>query len=141
MLMRPSYNICSQNQGCPCARQGHNPVPGQAQRTVSHGHCPHADSGCPSCASSQAASCTKPVNSSDECGAKKMACDHASRSGCRSMQDEAPLNTFPLGNSYVPMQPWCRLYTPSNGFCRGTLFEALDYPFLCTNCPDERRGL
>ncbi len=36
----------------------------------------------------------------------------------------------PLAAAYVPMQRWRALYTPQDGFPRGTIFEELDKPFL-----------
>lgn len=36
----------------------------------------------------------------------------------------------PLAMSYVPIQVWQMLYTPEDGFMRGTIFEQLDLPFI-----------
>ncbi|MCL2578787.1 MAG: spore coat associated protein CotJA [Oscillospiraceae bacterium] len=35
-----------------------------------------------------------------------------------------------LGMAYIPMQVWGNLYTPEDGFARGTIFEELDLPFV-----------
>ena len=36
----------------------------------------------------------------------------------------------PLAMAYVPMQEWDKLYSAEEGFCRGTLFCELDFPFI-----------
>lgn len=36
----------------------------------------------------------------------------------------------PVGMMYVPFQRWEYVYDPQVGFERGTIFEALDKPFL-----------
>ena len=36
----------------------------------------------------------------------------------------------PLAMSYVPMQVWQKLYSPQDGFARGTIFMQLDLPFI-----------
>ena len=36
----------------------------------------------------------------------------------------------PLAMAYVPMQTWEEPYDMEEGFCRGTIFPSLDYPFL-----------
>lgn len=50
------------------------------------------------------------------------------------------MKKYPLGSSYVPMQVWEHLYDSTVAFEHGTLFEDLDFPFLATNCPIERRN-
>lgn len=35
-----------------------------------------------------------------------------------------------VGMAYVPFQTWVNVYEPSVGFERGTIFEALDKPFI-----------
>jgi hypothetical protein len=35
-----------------------------------------------------------------------------------------------LAMAKVPMQPWCKVYDSSTAFSRGTLFPALDLPYL-----------
>lgn len=41
---------------------------------------------------------------------------------------------FPVGMGYVPMQPWQTPYPMGQGFMRGTIFPALDYPFEMGRC-------
>ena len=36
----------------------------------------------------------------------------------------------PLAMAYVPNQSWDEVYDAEKGFCRGTIFPALDKPFL-----------
>lgn len=40
------------------------------------------------------------------------------------------LNGMPIAMAYVPWQEWKNLYAAEKGFCRGTIFEDLDKPFL-----------
>ena len=35
-----------------------------------------------------------------------------------------------LAMARVPIQPWCSVYDPSTALARGTLFPALDLPFI-----------
>ena len=39
-------------------------------------------------------------------------------------------NPMVLAMAYVPWQEWRNLYSAEKGFCRGTIFEELDKPFL-----------
>lgn len=41
---------------------------------------------------------------------------------------------FPVGMGYVPMQSWETPYPMERGFMRGTIFPALDYPFMMGRC-------
>ena len=41
-----------------------------------------------------------------------------------------PLSRLPLASAYLPMQRWSRVYDGKMALCRGTLFPALDLPFL-----------
>lgn len=53
--------------------------------------------------------------------------------GCNrtaSKEAEDPLKGMPLAMAYVPWQQWECPYDASKGFCRGTIFEALDKPFM-----------
>lgn len=36
----------------------------------------------------------------------------------------------PIAMAYVPYQQWAKPYDPEAGLCRGTLFPALDKPFI-----------
>lgn len=44
-----------------------------------------------------------------------------------------PENT-PIGMAYVPYQQWEEIYNAENGFCKGTVFPSLDYPFMGGDC-------
>lgn len=44
-----------------------------------------------------------------------------------------PENT-PIGMAYVPYQQWGEIYAANDGFCRGTMFPELDYPFKGGDC-------
>ena len=39
-------------------------------------------------------------------------------------------NDMSLAMAYVPWQMWRDIYEAENGFCRGTIFQELDKPFL-----------
>lgn len=41
------------------------------------------------------------------------------------------LEDMPLAMAYVPYQQWRDLYSPNQGFNRGTIFKELDLPFTC----------
>ncbi len=52
-----------------------------------------------------------------------------------NMQDEQSpeqyaISNMRLGMAYVPMQRWEKLYDPDIALSRGTLFQALDLPFI-----------
>lgn len=42
----------------------------------------------------------------------------------------AALTDLPLAMAYVPSQRWEEIYEDNDGFERGTIFRALDKPFL-----------
>ena len=44
--------------------------------------------------------------------------------------DVLPLRELPLTMAYVPMQTPGAVYEPEEALCAGTLFPALDKPFL-----------
>lgn len=52
-----------------------------------------------------------------------------------------PLSPFPeqtpIGMAYVPYQQWDEIYEANEGFCRGTMFPMLDYPFKGGDCSYE----
>ena len=54
--------------------------------------------------------------------------------GCVNMPDavsgQSPLDSLPLGMSYVAMGKGGRLYDPEVGLERGTIFACLDLPFV-----------
>lgn len=50
------------------------------------------------------------------------------RSSGTCMHD--PLNGLPIAMAYVPWQEFKDLYSAEKAFCRGTIFEELDKPFL-----------
>ncbi len=39
------------------------------------------------------------------------------------------LDGFPVAMAYVPWQNWKTVYEMDTGFCKGTIFPALDLPF------------
>lgn len=43
----------------------------------------------------------------------------------------------PIGMAYVPYQQWDEIYDANEGFCRGTMFPLLDYPFKGGDCSYE----
>ena len=45
-----------------------------------------------------------------------------------------PLENFPIGMGYVPMQQWRQTYSLEQGFSRGTIFPELDLPFIMGRC-------
>lgn len=42
--------------------------------------------------------------------------------------------SFPIGMGYVPCQQWQQPYSLEEGFRRGTIFPALDLPFVMGRC-------
>ena len=46
----------------------------------------------------------------------------------------AGFERYPVGMGYVPMQNWETPYPMGQGFCRGTIFPSLDYPFVMGRC-------
>ncbi len=49
---------------------------------------------------------------------------------CCSMPMMPKEQEWPIGMTYVPMQPWREFHQPEEGFHRGTIFKELDLPFL-----------
>ena len=46
----------------------------------------------------------------------------------------AGFENYPVGMGYVPWQMWETPYPMDRGFCRGTIFPSLDYPFVMGRC-------
>lgn len=62
-------------------------------------------------------------------------CRNGSAKICQSCRfDENPLLPLPLAMAYVPIQTWGETYPAEKALCRGTLFPALDLPFLRGGC-------
>ena len=55
--------------------------------------------------------------------------DKCSTDGLTIPRGRFPQDT-PLAMAYVPMQTWEEPYDMEEGFCRGTIFPSLYYPFL-----------
>lgn len=52
--------------------------------------------------------------------------------GCVDKTFKQPvLEDVPLAMVYSPVQTWDKLYDIDTGFTRGTIFESLDFPFMC----------
>ena len=49
---------------------------------------------------------------------------------CFKQNDSGLPKVLSLGMAYVPMQRFEKLYQPDVGLSRGTIFQALDFPFL-----------
>ena len=43
------------------------------------------------------------------------------------------IDRYPVGMAYVPWQAFGEPFNPEMGFLHGTLFPALNLPFLCGN--------
>jgi len=41
-----------------------------------------------------------------------------------------PVDSMPLAMAYVPLQAWGTIYDETTALLRGTVFPALDLPFL-----------
>ena len=55
-------------------------------------------------------------------------------SGSISGNQQIPADRFPVGMGYVPMQQWETPYPLETGLAHGTIFSALDYPFVMGRC-------
>ncbi len=67
-----------------------------------------------------------------ECPQESCRCEQKNR-GCITNAMRAT-ECMPLGMTYTPYQDFEALYEWNYAFTQGTLFEALDKPFLVTNC-------
>ena len=70
-----------------------------------------------------------------------VSCAQPQRSPVRSCQtcqtchpDAGAALTLPLAMAYGPVQTWGETYSPEQALCRGTLFPALDLPFMRGGC-------
>ena len=59
-------------------------------------------------------------------GASNIAPDSTMPVAC----DASDCNPVPLAMAYVPIQIWCKTYEPDVALERGTIFPALDKPFI-----------
>lgn len=53
-----------------------------------------------------------------------------SRMDCLRMDEQSTIKNMTLAMAYVPWQTWRDIYDAEKAFCRGTIFEELDKPFL-----------
>ncbi len=77
------------------------------------------------------------TNLSEDCGCREHShdschCEQKNR-GCLTNSMRAT-ECMPVGMTYTPYQEFEALYEWNYAFTQGTLFEALDKPFLITNC-------
>ena len=54
--------------------------------------------------------------------------------GRMEFRPPAGFDRYPIGMGYVPMQNWETPYPMGQGFCKGTIFPSLDYPFVMGRC-------
>lgn len=64
----------------------------------------------------------------NDSAANNSAAENTSRN-CPQPEGEFPLD-MPVGMCYVPMQRWEKIYDNSMALERGTIFKALDKPFI-----------
>ena len=57
-------------------------------------------------------------------------------SSCSYKQEKEvlKLDSMPLAMTYVPWQKWEDIYSPEEGFARGTIFAQLDKSYIGRKC-------
>ena len=57
-------------------------------------------------------------------------------SSCSYKQEKEvlKLDSMPLAMAYVPWQKWEDIYSPEEGFARGTIFAQLDKSYIGRKC-------
>ena len=59
--------------------------------------------------------------------------NHSSCS-CKQEKEVLKLDSMPLAMAYVPWQKWEDIYSPEEGFARGTIFAQLDKSYIGRKC-------
>ena len=128
---------CTMNRNCNCSG---NTMSGCGRScNMSGGNRPNNMSGF-GCSNNATQGCGYSNNTTQSCGPSGNICGCKKAGGCGCMKtDGCDMGTEHVdhmapGMCYVPWQKWEDIYSPEEGFARGTIFAQLDKSYIGRKC-------
>ena len=128
---------CTMNRNCNCSG---NTMSGCGRScNMSGGNRPNNMSGF-GCSNNATQGCGCSNNTTQSCGPSGNICGCKKAGGCGCMKtDGCDIGTEHVdhmapGMCYVPWQKWEDIYSPEEGFARGTIFAQLDKSYIGRKC-------
>lgn len=128
---------CTMNRNCNCSG---NAMSGCGRScNMSGGNRPNNMSGF-GCSNNATQGCGCSNNTTQSCGPSGNICGCKKAGGCGCMKtDGCDIGTEHVdhmapGMCYVPWQKWEDIYSPEEGFARGTIFAQLDKSYIGRKC-------
>lgn len=128
---------CTMNRNCNCSG---NTMSGCGRScNMSGGNRPNNMSGF-GCSNNATQGCGCSNNTTQSCGPSGNICGCKKAGGCGCMKtDGCDIGTKHVdhmapGMCYVPWQKWEDIYSPEEGFARGTIFAQLDKSYIGRKC-------
>ena len=128
---------CTMNRNCNCSG---NTMSGCGRScNMSGGNRPNNMSGF-GCSNNATQGCGCSNNTTQSCGPAGNICGCKKAGGCGCMKtDGCDIGTEHVdhmvpGMCYVPWQKWGDIYSPEEGFARGTIFAQLDKSYIGRKC-------
>ena len=128
---------CTMNRNCNCSG---NTMSGCGRAcNMSGGNRPNNMSGF-GCSNNATQGCGCSNNTTQSCGPSGNICGCKKAGGCGCMKtDGCDIGTEHVdhmapGMCYVPWQKWEDIYSPEEGFARGTIFAQLDKSYIGRKC-------
>lgn len=128
---------CTMNRNCNCSG---NTMSGCGRScNISGGNRPKNMSGF-GCSNNATQGCGCSNNTTQSCGPSGNICGCKKAGGCGCMKtDGCDIGTEHVdhmapGMCYVPWQKWEDIYSPEEGFARGTIFAQLDKSYIGRKC-------
>ena len=128
---------CTMNRNCNCSG---NTMSGCGRScNMSGGNRPNNMSGF-GCSNKATQGCGCSNNTTQSCGPSGNICGCKKAGGCGCMKtDGCDIGTEHVdhmapGMCYVPWQKWEDIYSPEEGFARGTIFAQLDKSYIGRKC-------
>ena len=128
---------CTMNRNCNCSG---NTMSGCGRScNMSGGNRPNNMSGF-GCSNNATQGCGCSNNTTQSCGPSGNICGCKKAGGCGCMKNDGcdigteHVDHMVPGMCYVPWQKWEDIYSPEEGFARGTIFAQLDKSYIGRKC-------
>lgn len=128
---------CTMNRNCNCSG---NTMSGCGRScNMSGGNRPNNMSGF-GCSNNATQGCGCSNNTTQSCGPSGNTCGCKKAGGCGCMKNDGcdigteHVDHMAPGMCYVPWQKWEDIYSPEEGFARGTIFAQLDKSYIGRKC-------
>lgn len=128
---------CTMNRNCNCSG---NTMSGCGRScNMSGGNRPNNMSGF-GCSNNATQGCGCSNNTTQSCGPSGNICGCKKAGGCGCMKTDGcnigteHVDHMAPGMCYVPWQKWEDIYSPEEGFARGTIFAQLDKSYIGRKC-------